>query len=410
MSGRAPAPRKAASAHVERPAAPLRRQRSRPQRRDDRPRLVEAVFFHLYDIGRAADLKKVAAILPSRDDFGLVKRRDTPASLRLPRPLQVQLDDGSCTESGDFECVSAQGKVYDDAAITVMIRVRIRVPIRELHTIRERKVIVGGRELSIPEYAEESFHRLFDAIAPAVTGVPERGEFDRETYAAYCVIDGEEWPHDLLEVERDYFAALLSGEEPGAKLHESQIAATLGKCFSYRKSDLAVFDLDRCLIIDADRDYEDLLLIIEHANYQLLELRALDELLDGWLAEAEKDMRLMYSGKRHVLRPLGKSLPEKSAHVQALRVDALFILENLENSSKIIGDYYLGEIYDRLCQIFNTEGWKWSVERRLESLQTVYDMLKSDMNDRKLLVLEIVFIIVCIIFPALQILQVMLMR
>ncbi|MBL8967340.1 MAG: hypothetical protein JNG85_10035, partial [Spirochaetaceae bacterium] len=289
----------------------------------------------------------------------------------------------------------------------VMVRVKIRVRIRELHTIRGRTINTGGRRLSIAEYAEESFDRLLEAIRPATVGMPTGGMFDRETYAAYCLIDGEEWPSDLIERERHYLAALLSGEEPGAPLHESQLAATLGKPFSYRKSDLAIFDMDRCLIVDPDRDYEDLLLIIEHANYQLLELRALDKLLDRRLDEAERDMRAMYSGDRRKRHRLGTSIQEKFANIQSLRFDALFILENLENSSKIIGDYYLGQIYDRLCGIFNTEGWKWSVERRLDTLESIYDMVKTDLNDKKILVLEVVFIVVCVVFPVIQILQMM---
>jgi hypothetical protein len=99
---------------------------------------------------------------------------------------------------------------------------------------------------------------------------------------------------------------------------------------------------------------------------------------------------------------------QKFAHIQALRFDALFILENLENSSKIIGDYYLGQIYDRLCSIFNTDGWKWSIERRLDTLQDVYDMVKTDTSEHKMLLMEGLFIIVCIVFPLIQILQVML--
>ena len=60
--------------------------------------------------------------------------------------------------------------------------------------------------------------------------------------------------------------------------------------FSYCDHDLAVFDMDRCIIIDSDRDYEDVLLICELANYQFLELRTLDKLLDRWLDEAEDDV------------------------------------------------------------------------------------------------------------------------
>ena len=101
-------------------------------------------------------------------------------------------------------------------------------------------------------------------------------------------------------------------------------------------------------------------------------------------------------------------LSRKLANLQPLRFDALFILENLENSSKIIGDYYLGQVYVRLCEIFNTEGWKRSVERRLDTLQDVYELFAVDANERKLRWLEIVIIVVCIVSPLMEILKLVL--
>ena len=59
---------------------------------------------------------------------------------------------------------------------------------------------------------------------------------------------------------------------------------------------------------------------------------------------------------------------------------------------------------------FNTDEWKFSVERRLNALQNIYELLKSDTTEQRMMTLEMVFIAVCIIFPILQILQVMLVK
>jgi len=79
--------------------------------------------------------------------------------------------------------------------------------------------------------------------------------------------------------------------------------------------------------------------------------------------------------------------------LQPLRLDALFILENLENSSRIIGDYYLEQIYDHLCGIFNTQGWKRNVEKRLEILQSIYTLTKNDKTDSTMVLLEFLVVI-----------------
>jgi hypothetical protein len=379
----------------------------------DLPLLVESVFFYLYDVGRSVDLIKVADLLPAHPDIGIAKRRDTPASLTLPTPLILELGEPECSDLGGLECLSSQAKIYEEGVVTVVVRTKARLPMSQLHGLKEWRVESLGRSLSLVEYAEECFRRLYAALTPAVSEPREIYEMDRESYLAYCFLECGEDPARFIERNRDYCATLLIGEEPSTGLHESQIGATLGMPFSYREGDLAVFDLDSCIIIDPRGDYEDLLLIAEHANYQLLELRVLDNLLDTWLDEAEDVIRLMSSGGRRMsnrlIRGRGKAMV-KVAHIQALRFDALFILENLENSSKIIGDYYLGQIYSRLCGIFNTDGWKWSVERRLDTLQDVYDMVKSDAGESRMIALEVTFIIVCIIFPIIQIIQVMIAK
>jgi hypothetical protein len=372
---------------------------------------VEAVSFYLHDVGRSVDLVKVAALLPAHPDLGIAKKRDTPASLTLPIPLILEL--GSSEGSG-FEGLDppiAQAKIYEEGVVTIVVRAKTRLRMSELHGLECRELASQGSKgfSTIAEYAEDCFRRLVEALLPAISEPRDLGEMDRESYLAYCFLECGEDPASFIERNRDYCASLLIGEEPGSSLHDSQISATLGRPFSYRIGDLAVFELDRCIIIDPRGDYEDLLLIAEHANYQLLELRVLDKLLDTWLDEAEDDIRALTTGGRRVVG-LRRPIEVKLAHIQALRFDALFILENLENSSKIIGDYYLGQVYARLCEIFNTDGWKWSVERRLDTLQDVYDMVKVDAGERRMVALEVTFIIVCIIFPIIQILQVMIAK
>ena len=259
---------------------------------------------------------------------------------------------------------------------------------------------------TISEYAAKSYAIASEAVKSAVTGYRVSGKEERETYTAFCLLEcpgGD--PEAFLARHRDQAAALISGEKPGV-LHGTQVSQIISRPFCYSSGDLAVFDMDRCLIIDPSRDYEDLLIIAEIANYRLNELRVLDGLLDTWLEEAEHDVRSIFlsSGRKRFGQG---SLRLKSARVAGLRLDALLTLENLDNSSKIIGDYFLGMVYERLCDMFNTEGWKVSVQRRLSTLQNLYEMLKTDAAERRMLVLEVVFIVVCVVFPTLQIIQVL---
>jgi hypothetical protein len=370
---------------------------------------VEAVFFYLYDVGRSVDLAQVIELVPAHKDLGLAKRRDTPSSITLPTPLVLSLGVPDRPEAAGFSAFSAYAKIYEEGVVTVVVRAKASMPLGELHGLESVQLDFQGRSMRIQDYAEEGFARLFEALSSAIAEPRAFSEIGRESYLAYC-LSGEAIgdPEDFLEKNRDYCSCLLTGEIPGSGLHESQVSATLAHPFRYLDGDLAVFELDRCLIIDPRSDYEDLLLIAEHANYQLLELRVLDKLLDTWLDEAEDDIRHMSSGRKRLALLRKGGVEVKAAHIQSMRFDALFILENLENSSKIIGDYYLGKVYERLCALFNTDGWKWSVERRLDVLQDVYEMFTSDSNERKLRWLEIVIIVVCVVSPLIEILKLIL--
>lgn len=298
---------------------------------------------------------------------------------------------------------SVEARLYDDGALTVVVRESVKCAFEELESMVHRPVVSeGGRTLCVDEWAAVLFRRIHRSIAEAIVSPVAEENRDSETYTAFCLRDCPEGATAFFQKNRQAAAALLIGEAPLSHLHEQQIEAALGRPFSYYSDDAAVFDLDRCIIVDPSGDYEDVLLIAENASYRLLELRALDRLLDLRLDEAEKDL-IGYGVTKRAGVLKGASPRTKFARIQALRFEALFILENLENSSKIIGDFYLCQIYDRLCVIFNTEEWKRSVERRLDILESVYDMAKIDSAERRTVMLEIAFIAVCVVIPAIQI-------
>ncbi len=379
-------------------------------------RLFEIVHFSIHDVGRAIDLSLLAPAaadaesLARRMGHGTPARRDTPASLSLPRPLRFPLR--SAHAEGFGELVS-EAKIYDDGAVTVVIRGRARLRFDDLGPL-SRGAIVPHRDakVTLDAWAQTLFAEAVDIVAPAVIDPVREESADRESYTAFCLLECDEAPAAFIAAHREAAATLLIGEEAGGALHESQIQAALCRPFSYGAHDYAVFDMDRCILIDPRGDYNDILLIVEHANYRLLELRSLDRHLDHRLDEAEKDLTAYGTrrrGRKLRRRLRGNATRAKFARIQELRFDSLFILENLENSSKIIGDFYLGQIYDQLCTILNTDGWSRSVQRRLDVLSSVYDMAKTDSSERRMLGLEIVFIVVCIIFPVIQIVQVLLL-
>jgi hypothetical protein len=364
---------------------------------------TEVVFFYLYDAGRSIDLMKVARLIPVNSGTVIIKnRRDTPASLTLPVPLIVRLAQREFPDGKPFEKITLDARIFEDGVISMVVRVTGKFTVEGLHEIRETPFEYDGETRHIESWADETMKQFFARIQDAITFEQYVfSAFVRDSYTAFCVTTPIKDPARFVEKNRKTIACLLNGADTDTDLHESIIAATMKGSFSYTDHDYALFDLDRCLIIDPNRDYEDILLVIEQAIFQLLELRSLDLLLDRWLDKAEDDIKVVYRKNT----PRFNRLKVKQESIQALNFDALFILENLENSSKIIGDYFLGQLFDNLCAQFNTEGWKRSIERRLATLGSVYERVNADANERRMVFLEVMFIIVCIVFPMIQILQ-----
>ena len=89
-------------------------------------------------------------------------------------------------------------------------------------------------------------------------------------------------------------------------------------------------------------------------------------------------------------------------------MDSLFILENLENVSKIIGDYFLGQIYQHLLNLFNTPNWSKSIRLHLELLEDIYNNMNSNRNEHTLLGIEwvvAVFFLIEIVFSLIDFIE-----
>ncbi len=366
----------------------------------------EAIFLYLYDVGRSVDLEALEHGLygrsGGRESLQVERRLDTPESLLLPTPLILDLEDREAEGQVDpvFRRVGFRAKVYEEGVVTIECRAEVNVDLAQLHTLRNVELADRDGAATLDGLAARHFERLMARIQRHVN--QDQYLFDtsnREDYHVFCLLDPVPDPQAFLDDHSDYLARFLLGENPRISLHSGQISTTMRHPFSFTDEDVAIFDMDRAFLIAPKHDYEDLLLIIEHANYQLLELRALDKLLDRLLDDAERDLRGRTKHPHRTKKPQGRglfqrrSLSQKLGNLQPLRLDALFILENLENSSRIIGDYYLEQIYDHLCGLFNTQGWKRNVEKRLEILQSIYTLTKNDKTDSTMVLLEFLVVV-----------------
>jgi hypothetical protein len=347
----------------------------------------EIIFLRLTDVGRKIDLLKASKIFPGIPGKRITKTKDTPSYLDFPKSLNLEIKQNFKSELTFVKEILLQIKLYEEGVITMITRISFNdMPLEKLHIIRKTSFTTQEGKFTVNSFQKFHFNKLFSQIRSCIE---EEGFIlgvsKYEKYVLYCITDKIDDPHDYVEKNKNYIATLLMGENPNLNLHPNQIESTLSNAFSFLKTDYLIFDFDRALIIDPNRDYYDILLITEIANYQLLELRTLDYLLDRRLAIAEEDIRQIYLKRRSI----GRRLNRKVGNLLRLRYDLIFVLENIENVSKLIGDYYLAQIYTNLSKLFELGHWSDSIRHRLESVEDIYNIAQTNINERFLLYVEI---------------------
>jgi hypothetical protein len=128
------------------------------------------------------------------------------------------------------------------------------------------------------------------------------------------------------------------------------------------------------------------LYVLEIANLQLLEWKVLDAILDRHLSRAYDHFArrpgVFSLGWGGVLRDLRR-----------LRADTAKLTDEVSNISKFIGDWYLARVYRAATERFHLDGWRASIDHRLSQLDRMYWAMHSDANDRRMLWLEVLIVL-----------------
>ena len=216
---------------------------------------------------------------------------------------------------------------------------------------------------------------------------------EEEAYTVFCfhspastveAFRAEDW----LACHRREIASLLTQEHDVEQLSDQEVEESTGRFLSYYRRDLAVVDWDAALVMDDARNFEETLFIMELANVQLAELEAYDRLLDDALERSYRD--------------LSQSPPQRPSKVvmqelKEIRVDMARLSDELSNISKFFGDWHLSRIYSALSTRFHLAEWHRTIDEKLKTLDDLYQLLKTDQNNRWMLILEATVVLLFIL-------------
>ena len=351
----------------------------------------EAHLLFAFDVGLAIDLDEAERLLApiggleGRESIGTAQRTPEyfefrPAPLRVARVSQG-LKVAGRTLDDRIECV-----MYDFGAVSLSYRLPIDGPLEGL-------VALADELYESPALLTHA-RREAEAIAALIGTAVRRPQVSPlvEDYVVYHArrVEAPGGLQGCLRSCRQMVARVLRAER--GPLSDQEEAEAVASTLSYAPGDAVIIDWNAALVVQDPA--HDILTVLEFANVELLEVRFLDDRLDGML-DRTYDHALLGAG-RHASRKADMR------RIAALQMDSALLFEAVNNALKLLGDQYLARVYRLAAQRFHLPDWDQSIQRKVSTLEGVYRKIADDRASRRMEVLEwiiIVLIAVSIVLP-----------
>jgi hypothetical protein len=312
-----------------------------------------------------------------------------PRQLSFYRPQMVRLP--AVERRGPHGPVQVQRtiKILPLGALSVTVRVPVAVgALGDLAAYRGLRSADGTLAGEVRALVEEVRREL----APLL--ISPHAELVEEVAYTVFVLDGPPVPagepvccEAWLRQHRRAVAGLLLQEDDPARLSAQQVEEATARWLSYSDHDLAVVGWEAALLIEPAAAVEQSLYIMELANLQLAELEAYDRILDQATDRTYRDVR----------RPTRLLLRRSLHDLRELRIDLARLSDELENITKVFGDWHLARLYGEISGRLHLRDWQRSIDGKLTTIDDLYQLAKQDVHGRWMLVLELSIVLLFIV-------------
>ena len=351
----------------------------------------EVVYIYAFDVAYEMTRQPVRELLGQPvAQFVIDATKRSPRQIFFYRPQMVRLP--PLERIGPHGPVRVQRiiKLLPVGAISISVRVPFEVErIEDLVAYHDLQFSNGSLSDEVRRLAEEVRAEL---AAHYVR--PNHQLAEEEAYTVFCIesplldeeraaLSAENW----WRAHRRAVASLLTQEPDVEHLSKQEADESTGRFLTYYQHDLVVIDWDAALIIDEARNFDETLYVMELANLQLAELEAYDRILDDSLERAYRDL-----GARP-MRARDSTLRE----LREIRIDLARFSDELSNITKFFGDWHLARIYENISARFHLGDWHRTIDKKLQTLDDLYQLLNHDRINRWMLILEVTIVLLFII-------------
>lgn len=351
-----------------------------------------ALALFAFDIGFQIDLDAAASHVLEATRTRVVRgRRPSPTWFDYsPPPLRLALE-GESVSVGERQTEAiADVLIYDFGAALLTYRLPLPDTLDQLPTL---SVDLYDHATLIAN-ARERVKRIMDAIMPAIER-PRRAE-SFEDYVIFAVTSWDETlqPSQIINEHRALFARAIEAERD--ELSGEQSARSTAGTISYARNDCAMIDWNASILFDKQPD--DVIAVLQHANVELLEHRILDQELDSILDHADETLSALIRTKFWPGFSSGRML----GSFASVQTDAAVMFEGVNNAIKLLGNQYLARVYKLAANRLDLPAWHDSVQRKLAATESLYQKMSDTASSRRMETLEwviIVLIAVSMILP-----------
>lgn len=349
--------------------------------------VVTVHLMFAFDLGYEIDLESARKDLHATIGPLARRPRRTPESIRYrPAPLRLPVEITGVmlpTEGTPLRAPLAELAVFDFGAVSLCLS----APLRAVRSELPRLAAALGESEPLTADVREALKPWIERLRPYTQGF--KPSVLTEEYVVFQVHSPR---RDWLNEDPSWIAGLLRLDAD--PLSKPEVSEATRYSLSYTPDDLVVLDWAAGFV--ADVDCQETLQVIEFANVQLLEFREIDDHLDDRLEAAWRLVRPETANRwrQRALTMLGfGSHVAALRHVRELEIEATSLFERADNALKLIGDQYLSRVYSMTSRRFHLDEWQQSIQRKLDAVGDVYDLLVSQSGERRSTFLEIVIIV-----------------
>lgn len=340
------------------------------------------LIYRIFDVAEEINMSKMEPILrDSRgpDRFNVPKFIDRAIVMKNP-PITFGLGEQRIQLKGREIKADVIAKIRDFGVLSLIYQIPIVSGTKWNDLIQLASDLEEGSEIDV--VASGQAKEVADQIKGAMKKPNVWASF--EDYIVYFI---EEFEQDFTVKEllnKADIPALMLAEDKASIADVTRTALT-ENIYQYSDKDMTLIEWNCALVIEpgGGREIPD---ILEFAVTQLMEMRYYDDLLDSRLQalydSIEKQRPSIWS-TRYV-----KAYQESSTRY----IEFIEFIERVENSLKVVGDFYLATIFRAATRRFRLADWQNNITRKMNILAQVSNLLQGEINTRKGHVLEITII------------------